>query len=128
MRGGLPREKGKGDAEDLGEIGDDMQATIICSTSCVRPKDAAAVARMAQHVSELTGINEELVKRLGGRIGEDAFLREFDRQQGKVAAYYDATISAYDPRNRTNIEAARLEPGRRGPRCTFLKRYHGHLQ
>ena len=61
------------------------------------PKDAAAVSRMAQHVSELTGINEELVKQLGGRVGKDAFLREFDRQEGKVAAYYDVTISAYDP-------------------------------
>ena len=61
------------------------------------PKDAAAVGRMAQHVSQLTGINEELVKQLGGRVDKDAFLREFDRQQGKVAAFYDVTISAYDP-------------------------------
>jgi carboxypeptidase C (cathepsin A) len=38
-----------------------------------------------------------LVKQLGGRIGKNAFLREFDRRQGKVVAFYDATVSAYDP-------------------------------
>ena len=61
------------------------------------PNDAAAVDRMAQHVGQLTGLSEELVKQLGGRVDKDAFLREFDRQQGKVAAFYDVTISAYDP-------------------------------
>jgi carboxypeptidase C (cathepsin A) len=61
------------------------------------PNDAAAVARMAQRVSELTGLAPELVAELGGRVGKDAFLREFDRKQGKVAAFYDATISASDP-------------------------------
>ena len=88
--------KGKVTREDLGEV--EQYASHDYLLDFLRgPKDAAAVARMAQHVSELTGINEELVKQLGGRIGKDAFLREFDRQQGKVAAYYDATISAYDP-------------------------------
>ena len=61
------------------------------------PNDAAAVARMDQRVSDLTGLDAELVKRLGGRVDKDAFLREFDRQQGKVAAFYDVTINAYDP-------------------------------
>lgn len=61
------------------------------------PKDAAAVARMAQRVSELTGLNSELVSQAGGRVSKNAFLREFDRRLGKVAAFYDATISAYDP-------------------------------
>jgi carboxypeptidase C (cathepsin A) len=61
------------------------------------PKDAAAVARMVQRVSDLTGLDPELVKQLEGRIGKSAFLREFDRRQGKVVAFYDATISAYDP-------------------------------
>ena len=91
------------------------------------PKDAAAIARMAQRVSELTGINEELVKQLGGRIGKDAFLREFDRQQGKVAACPDATISAYDPEP-NEYRSRWLDPVVERPRCTFLKRYHGHLQ
>jgi carboxypeptidase C (cathepsin A) len=61
------------------------------------PNDAAAVARMVQHVTELTGLDPDLVKRLGGRVGKMAFQREFDRTQGKVTAFYDATITAYDP-------------------------------
>ena len=61
------------------------------------PGDAAAVARMVDRVTALTGLDPALVKRLGGRIDKETFLREFDRAHGKVGAAYDATISAYDP-------------------------------
>ena len=30
-------------------------------------------------------------------MDEESFLREFERPQGKVVAFYDATIDAYDP-------------------------------
>jgi carboxypeptidase C (cathepsin A) len=61
------------------------------------PRDAAAVARMVERVSGLTGLDPALVRRLGGRIDKETFLREFDRAQGKVGADYDATVTAYDP-------------------------------
>ena len=61
------------------------------------PSDAAAVERMSKRVAELTGIDLETVRRLGGRIDEETFLREFERPQGKVVAFYDATVDAYDP-------------------------------
>ncbi len=61
------------------------------------PGDAAAVERMSQRVAELTGIDLQTVRRLGGRIDEETFLREFERPQGKVVAFYDATVDAYDP-------------------------------
>jgi carboxypeptidase C (cathepsin A) len=61
------------------------------------PRDAAAVARMVERVSALTGLDPALVRRLGGRVDKESFLREFDRAHGKVGAVYDATISAYDP-------------------------------
>jgi carboxypeptidase C (cathepsin A) len=61
------------------------------------PRDAAAVARMVERVGALTGLDPALVRRLGGRIDKDTFLREFDRAHGKVGAFYDATVSAYDP-------------------------------
>ncbi|MGO9756133.1 MAG: S10 family peptidase [Roseiarcus sp.] len=61
------------------------------------PRDAAAVARMAEHVAALTGLDPALVRRLGGRVDKETFLREFDRAQGKVGAVYDVTINAYDP-------------------------------
>jgi len=61
------------------------------------PGDAAAVERMSQQVANLSGIDLQTVRRFGGRIDEQTFLREFERPQGKIVAYYDATIDAYDP-------------------------------
>jgi len=61
------------------------------------PDDAAAVERMSQRVAELTGIDLQTVRRFGGRIDEETFLREFERPQGEVVAFYDATVDAYDP-------------------------------
>jgi carboxypeptidase C (cathepsin A) len=61
------------------------------------PGDAAAVGRMSQQVAELTGVDLQTVRRLDGRVDEETFLREFERPQGKVVAFYDATIDAYDP-------------------------------
>ena len=61
------------------------------------PGDAAAVERMAARVAELTGIDIATARRLGGRVDEEAFLREFERSEGKIVAFYDATVDAYDP-------------------------------
>ena len=61
------------------------------------PKDAAAVSRMVEKVSAFTGLDPALVKQSGGRISKNAFQREFERAEGKVTAFYDATITAYDP-------------------------------
>ncbi|HYA74398.1 MAG TPA: peptidase S10 [Roseiarcus sp.] len=61
------------------------------------PRDRAAVERMEQRVAALTGMDPQIVRRLGGQIDKDEFLREFERAQGKVLAFYDATIDAYDP-------------------------------
>ena len=66
------------------------------------PRDLAAVGRMVDRVAALTGLDPALVRRLGGRIDKDTFLREFDRAHGKVGAVYDATIAAYDPAPASN--------------------------
>ena len=66
------------------------------------PHDAAAVARMVQRVTELTGLDPALVKRLGGRVDKMTFQREFRRPEGKVVGFYDATVSAYDPEPTSN--------------------------
>jgi carboxypeptidase C (cathepsin A) len=60
------------------------------------PRDLAAVARMTDRVVAFTGLDPALVRRLGGRVDKQTFLREFDRTHGKVGARYDATITAYD--------------------------------
>ncbi|HEY1941623.1 MAG TPA: peptidase S10 [Roseiarcus sp.] len=61
------------------------------------PRDQAAVERREQRVAALTGLDPATVRRFGGAIDKDEFLHEFERSQGKVAAFYDATITAYDP-------------------------------
>jgi carboxypeptidase C (cathepsin A) len=66
------------------------------------PRDSAAVGRMVDRVTALTGLDPALVRRLGGRIDKDSFLREFDRADGKVGAVYDATVTAYDPSPASN--------------------------
>jgi carboxypeptidase C (cathepsin A) len=88
--------KGKVTREDIADV--EQYARTDYLLDLLRgPNDAAAVARMVQRVTELTGLDPDLVKRLGGRIGKTTFQREFDRSQGKVTAFYDATITAYDP-------------------------------
>jgi len=61
------------------------------------PRDHAAVERMEQRVAALTGMDPQILRRLGGHIEKDEFLHEFERAQGKVLAFYDASIDAYDP-------------------------------
>lgn len=61
------------------------------------PGDKAAVARMAARVAQITGLAPALVRRLGGRVGMETFVRAFYRGEGRVGAIYDPTITAYDP-------------------------------
>jgi carboxypeptidase C (cathepsin A) len=60
-------------------------------------RDAAAVARMSEHVAALTGLAPSVVARYRGRIDSDVFLHEFRRAEGRIASAYDATITRADP-------------------------------
>jgi carboxypeptidase C (cathepsin A) len=59
--------------------------------------DPAAVARMVQHVTALTGLDPALVARYSGRVGWEIFVAEVDRAKGRVASPYDATVTSPDP-------------------------------
>jgi carboxypeptidase C (cathepsin A) len=59
--------------------------------------DPAAVARMVQNVTALTGLDQRLVERYQGRVGWEIFDEEFDRAKGRVASPYDATVTSPDP-------------------------------
>ncbi len=73
------------------------------------PSDHAAVERMEQRVAALTGMDPQILRRLGGEVERDDFLHEFERAQGKVVAFYDATVDAYDPFP-TNMRSHALDP------------------
>lgn len=57
--------------------------------------DMAAVERLTASVSAITGLDPALVRRRAGRVDMATFVR--DREPGRVASPYDATISIPDP-------------------------------
>ncbi|HEX5474490.1 MAG TPA: hypothetical protein VFX12_07520 [Vicinamibacterales bacterium] len=59
--------------------------------------DPQATARIVKRVTELTGLDESFVRRAGGRIEIGAFLREVEREQGKIGSVYDSTVTSFDP-------------------------------
>lgn len=59
--------------------------------------DPQATARLIKRVTELTGLDEEFVRRAGGRIEIGAFLREVAREGGKIGSVYDSNVTSFDP-------------------------------
>jgi carboxypeptidase C (cathepsin A) len=59
--------------------------------------DPAATAAMIAKVTELTGLDPLFVKRSGGRIETQAYLREIYRAEGKLGSRYDSNVTAWDP-------------------------------
>lgn len=61
------------------------------------PADAAAVARMVERVTAITGLPTAVVRDARGRIDEHAFQREIARANGQVTSSYDAAVAGPDP-------------------------------
>jgi carboxypeptidase C (cathepsin A) len=59
--------------------------------------DPAAFDAMIKHVTELTGLDPTFVRRLGGRLETQAYLREVYRDRGVLGSRYDSNVTAYDP-------------------------------
>jgi carboxypeptidase C (cathepsin A) len=59
--------------------------------------DPKAYAAMIKHVTEITGLSPEFVRRSGGRLDTGAYLREVHRDQGKIGSVYDSNVTAWDP-------------------------------
>jgi carboxypeptidase C (cathepsin A) len=59
--------------------------------------DPAAAERLASKVTALTGLDPAYVRRVGGRLETQAFLREVFRSDGKLGSRYDSNVTAYDP-------------------------------
>jgi carboxypeptidase C (cathepsin A) len=65
-------------------------------------QDREAVGRVSQRVAQLTGLDQDLVRRLAGRIDMGTFQREFRRKSGRVVSSYDAGVASYDPEPNAN--------------------------
>lgn len=59
--------------------------------------DPQALPRIVKRVTEMTGLEEQFVRRSGGRLEIGAYLREVFREQGKIGSVYDSNVTAYDP-------------------------------
>jgi carboxypeptidase C (cathepsin A) len=59
--------------------------------------DPEATARIVKRVTEMTGLEEEFVRRAGGRLDIGAYLREIFREQGKIGSVYDSNVTSFDP-------------------------------
>ncbi len=59
--------------------------------------DPASMTRLVKRVTELTGLEEEFVRRAGGRLEIGAYLREVFREQGKIGSIYDSNVTSFDP-------------------------------
>lgn len=53
--------------------------------------------RLIKKVTELTGLDPQFVKNLGGRIDVQAYLREVHREKGEIGSIYDSNVTGYDP-------------------------------
>jgi carboxypeptidase C (cathepsin A) len=59
--------------------------------------DPEATPRIVKRVTEMTGLEEEFVRRAGGRLEVSAYLREVFRESGKIGSIYDSNVTGYDP-------------------------------
>jgi carboxypeptidase C (cathepsin A) len=59
--------------------------------------DPAAADRVVKKVTELTGLDPLFVKRSGGRLETQAYLREVYRAEGRLGSRYDSNVTAWDP-------------------------------
>jgi carboxypeptidase C (cathepsin A) len=59
--------------------------------------DPEATPRVVKRVTGMTGLEEEFVRRSGGRLEIGAYLREVFRESGKLGSIYDSNVTSFDP-------------------------------
>ena len=59
--------------------------------------DPQTADRVVSKVAQMTGLDPLFVKRSGGRLETQAYLREVYRAEGKLGSRYDSNVTAWDP-------------------------------
>ncbi len=59
--------------------------------------DPAGSKRMIEQVTTMTGLDPVYVRRAGGRLETQAYLREVFRDKGELGSRYDSNVTAFDP-------------------------------
>jgi carboxypeptidase C (cathepsin A) len=90
--------------ERQGKLNDAAMANVVeyTRTEYVQdllkgPADTQAIERIVKRVTELSGLDPNFVRRHGGRLETQAYLREVYRSEGKLGSRYDSNVTAYDP-------------------------------
>jgi carboxypeptidase C (cathepsin A) len=90
--------------ERQGKLSDASMASIIeyTRTDYVQDllkgrSDTQAIERIVKRVTDLSGLDPTFVRRSGGRLETQAYLREVYRSEGKLGSRYDSNVTAFDP-------------------------------
>ncbi len=90
--------------ERRGQLSDAAMAEVVAytrgeyATTLLKGRsDPQATERMIAKVTELTGLDPTFVRRSGGRLETQAYLREVFRNEGKLGSRYDSNVTAWDP-------------------------------
>lgn len=59
--------------------------------------DPQALERIVKRVTDLSGLDPTFVRRSGGRLETQAYLREVFRSEGKLGSRYDSNVTSWDP-------------------------------
>jgi len=59
--------------------------------------DPQALERIVKRVTDLSGLDPTFVRRSGGRLETQAYLREVFRAEGKLGSRYDSNVTGWDP-------------------------------
>jgi len=59
--------------------------------------DPQALERIVKRVTELSGLDPTFVRRSGGRLETQAYLREVFMSEGKLGSRYDSNVTSWDP-------------------------------
>lgn len=59
--------------------------------------DPGATKTMLKRVTALTGLDDAYVRRAGGRLETQSYLREAYRDDGRLGSRYDPNVTAFDP-------------------------------
>ena len=63
----------------------------------MKGSDPAALDRLTTKVSAMTGLDPNYVRRAGGRLETQSFLREVFRDKGRLGSRYDSNVTSLDP-------------------------------
>lgn len=90
--------------ERQGKLNDSTMAEIIHYTRTdyvadllLGRSDPQATDRIVKRVTELSGLDPIFVRRSGGRLETQAYLREVYRAEGKLGSRYDSNVTGWDP-------------------------------